>query len=108
MLCAIAFRIVVTRVENESAASCVDSFVSACKLEMSEDEATTAKKEHKVIIIGAGMAGLSAANHLIKNGMTDFRILEARNRSGGRIVSINLGADKVSFCITIAIVIVLR
>lgn len=63
---------------------------------MSENEATTAKYEHKVIIIGAGMAGLSAANHLIKNGLTDFRILEARNRTGGRIVSIDLGAEKVS------------
>lgn len=63
---------------------------------MSENEATTAIKEHKVIIIGAGMAGLSAANHLIKNGLTDFRILEARGRTGGRIVSIDLAAEKVS------------
>ena len=63
---------------------------------MSENEATTTTKEHKVIIIGAGMAGLSAANHLIKNGLTDFRILEARGRTGGRIVSIDLGAERVS------------
>lgn len=63
---------------------------------MSENVATSTSKEHKVIIIGAGMAGLSAANHLIKNGLTDFRILEARNRTGGRIISINLGAEKVS------------
>ncbi|KAG7299017.1 hypothetical protein JYU34_017492 [Plutella xylostella] len=41
-----------------------------------------------VIIIGAGMAGLSAANHLQKNGIEDFKILEARKRVGGRIVSI--------------------
>lgn len=67
---------------------------------MSENDATTtvAKKEHKVIIIGAGCAGLSAANHLIKNGLTDFRILEARGRTGGRIVSIDLAAEKVSLC----------
>lgn len=64
---------------------------------MSENEAKTAKHEHNVIIIGAGMAGLSAANHLLKNGLTDFRILEARNRIGGRIVSIDVGAEKVSF-----------
>lgn len=43
-----------------------------------------------VIIIGGGMAGLAAANELIKNGMDDFRILEARKRLGGRIVSIPL------------------
>lgn len=42
------------------------------------------------------MAGLSAANHLIKNGVTDFKILEARGRIGGRIVSIDIGAQKVN------------
>ena len=45
----------------------------------------------KILIIGAGMAGLSAASHLVKNGVTDFKILEARNRIGGRIVAINTG-----------------
>lgn len=45
----------------------------------------------KVIIIGAGMAGLSAASLLANNNMTDFLVLEARNRIGGRIVSIDKG-----------------
>lgn len=45
----------------------------------------------KILIIGAGMAGLSAACQLIKNGFTDFKILEARNRIGGRIVSTHTG-----------------
>lgn len=49
----------------------------------------------KVIIIGAGMAGLSAANHLIKNGISNFKILEARNRVGGRIISLDMGSQKV-------------
>lgn len=44
----------------------------------------------KVLIIGAGMAGLSAANHLLQNGCNDFLIVEARGRIGGRIVSIPL------------------
>lgn len=69
---------------------------------MSENDATAAAtKQHKVIIIGAGMAGLSAANHLIKNGLTDLRILEARGRMGGRIVSIELAAEKVNRLINI-------
>ncbi|XP_045449773.1 peroxisomal N(1)-acetyl-spermine/spermidine oxidase [Melitaea cinxia] len=46
--------------------------------------------KYNVIIIGAGIAGLAAANHFIKNGMDDFIILEARNRIGGRIISIPL------------------
>lgn len=54
-------------------------------------DAPTAPKKCKIIIIGAGMAGLSAANHLTKNGLSDFVVLEARNRIGGRIVSIKMG-----------------
>ncbi|EDW59713.2 peroxisomal N(1)-acetyl-spermine/spermidine oxidase [Drosophila virilis] len=48
----------------------------------------------KVLIIGAGMAGLSAANHLLQNGCDDFLIVEARGRVGGRIVSIPLGNNQ--------------
>lgn len=48
----------------------------------------------KVLIIGAGMAGLSAANHLLQNGCDDFLIVEARGRIGGRIVSIPLGNNQ--------------
>lgn len=53
------------------------------------------KRKRKVIIVGAGMAGLSSANHLAKNGCTDFLILEGRNRVGGRIVSIDMGSQKI-------------
>lgn len=49
----------------------------------------------KIIIIGAGMAGLSAAFYLIKNGCTDFKLLEARGRIGGRIVQISMGNEKI-------------
>lgn len=49
---------------------------------------------YKVVIIGAGVAGLSAANHLSSNGITDYKILEARNRVGGRIISIEIGAQQ--------------
>ncbi|ETN67118.1 peroxisomal n1-acetyl-spermine/spermidine oxidase [Anopheles darlingi] len=56
---------------------------------------TAQRRKHKVIIVGAGMAGLSSANHLSKNGCTDFLILEGRNRVGGRIVSIDMGSQKI-------------
>nr|XP_011469503.1 PREDICTED: polyamine oxidase 1 isoform X2 [Fragaria vesca subsp. vesca] len=52
-----------------------------------------------VIIIGAGVSGLSAAKRLIENGVEDVVILEASDRIGGRIrkqefggVSVELGA----------------
>ena len=45
------------------------------------------KRNFKVAVIGAGMAGLSAASHLMTNGVPaeDIVVLEARDRVGGRI-----------------------
>lgn len=45
----------------------------------------------KICIIGGGIAGLSAANHLLKNKENDFIIVEAQNRIGGRIIAIEIG-----------------
>jgi monoamine oxidase len=53
------------------------------------------KNQYKVIIIGAGIAGLSAANHLTSNAINDYKILEARNRIGGRIISIEMSATRI-------------
>ena len=44
---------------------------------------------YKVAIIGAGIAGLSAAHHLIEYGIKDIVVLEARDRVGGRIHTIS-------------------
>ena len=55
------------------------------------DNSTENAQTCKVLIIGAGMAGLSAANHLLKNNVRDFIILEGRNRIGGRIIAIKIG-----------------
>lgn len=44
----------------------------------------------RVLVIGGGAAGLSAANHLIKNNINDIILLEGRNRLGGRIVAITI------------------
>lgn len=53
------------------------------------------KRKYRVIIVGAGAAGLSAANSLVKNGIQDFIILEARNRVGGRIISFDMGSQNI-------------
>lgn len=42
----------------------------------------------KFIIVGAGLAGVSAAAKLLENGYDDVVILEAENRMGGRIQSV--------------------
>ncbi|KAF6199058.1 hypothetical protein GE061_007083 [Apolygus lucorum] len=62
---------------------------------MATEEDTTETIKCKVVIIGAGMAGLSAASLLAKNDMTDFIVLEARNRIGGRILSIEQSGAKL-------------
>ena len=46
---------------------------------------------YKVIIIGGGVSGLSAAKYLIENNISDVLVLEARNRVGGRVIAINIG-----------------
>lgn len=71
----------------------------------STDSSRKLKSEQpSVVIIGAGMAGLSAAETLLKNGLTNIRILEATERYGGRVYTkhwnngnCELGAKFVDF-----------
>ncbi|KAK7109291.1 spermine oxidase-like isoform X2 [Littorina saxatilis] len=42
----------------------------------------------KIVIIGAGIAGIAAGNKLSKEGFADFKIFEASDRIGGRIWSV--------------------
>jgi monoamine oxidase len=48
---------------------------------------TTGIASKKVIVIGAGLAGLSAAFELTKTGR-EVTLLEARTRSGGRVYTL--------------------
>ena len=50
------------------------------------------KKKPVVIILGAGLSGLSAGKMLSENGI-EFKILEARNRVGGRVFSHKFDGD---------------
>lgn len=49
-----------------------------------------------VVIIGAGLAGLTAARDLNRAGCDSFVVLEARNRVGGRTFNHELGRGVVS------------
>ncbi|MBM2820051.1 MAG: monoamine oxidase, partial [Nitrosarchaeum sp.] len=46
------------------------------------------EKTYDVIVIGAGIAGLEAANELDFEGMDDVMVLETRDRIGGRVNTI--------------------
>ncbi|RLU21371.1 hypothetical protein DMN91_005744 [Ooceraea biroi] len=52
-------------------------------------------KKAKIVIVGAGAAGIAAASKLLQKGVSDFVILEANNRIGGRIHTVNFGDNVV-------------
>ncbi|BAH48351.1 FAD-dependent oxidoreductase [Rhodococcus opacus] len=48
-----------------------------------------------VIVIGGGLSGLTAARRLIQAGITSIRVLEAKDRVGGRTRLRTLGGGRV-------------
>ena len=48
---------------------------------------------HQTIVIGAGLAGLSAAYELVGAGC-DVQVFEARQRLGGRVHTVQLAAGQ--------------
>lgn len=49
----------------------------------------------RIVIIGAGVAGLSAASKLIQHGFSNLTILEAQDRVGGRVYTQRLGGAPI-------------
>lgn len=55
---------------------------------MSHSDRTDATSHHRVVIVGAGVAGITAANHLVASGQFaahDVCVLEGSDRIGGRV-----------------------
>ena len=61
---------------------------------LAKTPATTATSHYDVVVLGAGLAGLTAAEQVIRNGYSCL-VLEARDRVGGRTFSTRLPADGV-------------
>jgi putrescine oxidase len=53
---------------------------------------TTRRIETEVVVVGAGIAGLTAANDLVAGGV-DVVVVEARDRVGGRVWNVELGGQ---------------
>eukprot|EP01084_Bolivina_argentea_P067978 123713_1 len=60
----------------------------------SEQEYT--QYDYDVIIMGAGMAGISAAKTLYESGVTNILIIEAQDYIGGRMKTVNFGDYNVN------------
>lgn len=74
--------------EEESLLVKADPFSSAAL-------SASAGSNPRIIIVGAGAAGLSAAYKLTQKGYTNFVILEAQKMAGGRIQSYYYGDNRV-------------
>uniref|UniRef100_A0A3P9JRU0 Peroxisomal N(1)-acetyl-spermine/spermidine oxidase n=1 Tax=Oryzias latipes TaxID=8090 RepID=A0A3P9JRU0_ORYLA len=48
-------------------------------------------RQPRIVVIGAGLAGLAATKFLLENGFTDVTVLEASDRIGGRVQSVHHG-----------------
>ncbi|XP_018567631.1 spermine oxidase-like isoform X1 [Anoplophora glabripennis] len=52
-------------------------------------------KNPSVIIVGAGVSGIAAATKLLENGFVNLTVLEAENKIGGRVCSVEFGGSFV-------------
>ncbi|XP_068177843.1 spermine oxidase [Antennarius striatus] len=48
-------------------------------------------RQPRIVVIGAGLAGLAATKTLLRNGFTDVTVLEASDHIGGRVQSVQHG-----------------
>ena len=81
-------------------------FAAALAFLLLVDTATSqscADPDAEVMILGAGMAGIAATNRLSEEGVTNFVIIEAQDRIGGRVrreeiggVTVDVGANWIS------------
>ncbi|XP_074041191.1 uncharacterized protein isoform X2 [Leptinotarsa decemlineata] len=49
----------------------------------------------RIVIIGAGASGIAAATRLLENGFNEITLLEAEDRIGGRVNSVEFGGSMV-------------
>ncbi|KAH9837563.1 amine oxidase [Rhodofomes roseus] len=62
-------------------------------------EASVARKDATVLILGGGVAGVIAARTLHEQGIDDFIIVEARDELGGRLMSHAFGTPDRQFTV---------
>lgn len=56
-----------------------------------DDPLSSGPRHPRIVVIGAGLAGLTAAKTLLENGFTQVTVLEASDCIGGRVLSVQHG-----------------
>uniref|UniRef100_H3DL16 Spermine oxidase n=1 Tax=Tetraodon nigroviridis TaxID=99883 RepID=H3DL16_TETNG len=56
-----------------------------------DDPLSCGPRQPRIVVIGAGLAGLAAAKTLLENGFADVTVLEASDCIGGRVLSVQHG-----------------
>lgn len=57
------------------------------------------RKDAKVLVLGGGMAGITAARALHDQGIDDFIVIEGRHELGGRMMSHTFGAPERQYTV---------
>ena len=57
--------------------------------------ASSPQEKKKVVILGAGVSGITAAKTLFDQGVTDFLVLEGQSYIGGRVTQASFAGMKV-------------
>lgn len=70
--------------------------MQSCEIssDSTDDPLSSGLRSHqkpRIVVIGAGLAGLSATRTLLEHGFTDVTILEAADHIGGRVLSVPNG-----------------
>lgn len=70
--------------------------MQSCEIssESTDDPLSSGPRIHRqprIVVIGAGLAGLAATKTLLENGFTDVTVLEASDHIGGRVQSVQHG-----------------
>ncbi|XP_076871719.1 spermine oxidase [Brachyhypopomus gauderio] len=70
--------------------------MQSCEIssDSTDDPLSSGLRRHgqpRIVVIGAGLAGLAAAKTLLENGFTNVTVLEASDRIGGRVQSVQFG-----------------
>ena len=76
-----------------------DNVLTTCDGEGPVAENRPSAERVEVLIIGAGMAGMTAA-HILATANVSFAVLEAQNYTGGRIHAMQFGHSDGTLCVS--------